>query len=170
LSIIQNPKMWSSTSTTYKKNQILTWDMAPCQDFLDDEINTGSRTENKLEVEGLVGFEPTTRGLKGRCSNLLSYRPANIAASSSYSFLFCGKITPYIIWNLTKKSSRDKDLELLAKVLQWSLLKRLAYVLQRLWHIWVINSIIAGYSCLRVFVYVAIKIFQVFNLAHNNII
>ena len=26
-------------------------------------------------VEGPVGLEPTTRGLKGRCSNLLSYGP-----------------------------------------------------------------------------------------------
>ena len=26
-------------------------------------------------MEGLEGFEPSTRGLKGRCSNLLSYRP-----------------------------------------------------------------------------------------------
>jgi hypothetical protein len=27
-------------------------------------------------LEGPVGFEPTTRGLKGHCSNLLSYGPA----------------------------------------------------------------------------------------------
>jgi 5,10-methenyltetrahydrofolate synthetase len=27
-------------------------------------------------MEGLEGFEPSTRGLRGRCSNQLSYRPA----------------------------------------------------------------------------------------------
>jgi hypothetical protein len=32
----------------------------------------------KVEMEGPVGFEPTTRGLKGRCSNLLSYGPINM--------------------------------------------------------------------------------------------
>ncbi len=30
-------------------------------------------------LEGLVGFEPTTRGLRGHCSNQLSYRPVILA-------------------------------------------------------------------------------------------
>lgn len=29
-----------------------------------------------FSMEGPVGFEPTTRGLKGHCSNQLSYGPA----------------------------------------------------------------------------------------------
>jgi hypothetical protein len=28
-------------------------------------------------LEGLEGLEPSTRGLRGRCSNQLSYRPVN---------------------------------------------------------------------------------------------
>jgi hypothetical protein len=34
------------------------------------------QTAGLFFVEGPVGFEPTTRGLKGHCSNLLSYGPA----------------------------------------------------------------------------------------------
>ena len=45
-------------------------------------------------VEGPVGLEPTTRSLKGYCSNRLSYGPA-----------FAGELTPYIICYLPKKSN-----------------------------------------------------------------
>jgi hypothetical protein len=44
-------------------------------------------------VEGPPGLEPGTRGLKGLCSNQLSYGPA-----------FAGKITPYIICYLPEMS------------------------------------------------------------------
>jgi hypothetical protein len=47
-------------------------------------------------MEGPVGLEPTTRGLKGRCSNQLSYGPACINT---------GNLTPYIICFLAEKST-----------------------------------------------------------------
>lgn len=34
-----------------------------------------------MVLEGLVGFEPTTRGLRVRCSNQLSYRPKSASVS-----------------------------------------------------------------------------------------
>lgn len=49
-----------------------------------------------LFMEGPVGLEPTTRGLKGRCSNQLSYGPV---------YMYTGNLTPYIICFLTKKST-----------------------------------------------------------------
>lgn len=45
-------------------------------------------------LEGPVGFEPTTRGLKGHCSNRLSYGPTVLWV-----------LTDYIIPVLAKKST-----------------------------------------------------------------
>jgi hypothetical protein len=44
-------------------------------------------------MEGPLGFEPRTRGLKGHCSNQLSYGPVKQA------------VTDYIILILAKKST-----------------------------------------------------------------
>jgi hypothetical protein len=44
-------------------------------------IENTRRKGRALSLEGLEGLEPSTRGLRGRCSNQLSYRPA-IAGST----------------------------------------------------------------------------------------
>ena len=36
---------------------------------------SGRKTDHKLHMVSREGFEPSTPGLKGPCSNLLSYRP-----------------------------------------------------------------------------------------------
>jgi hypothetical protein len=56
-------------------------------------------------LEGPVGFEPTTRGLKGRCSNLLSYGPI-------FGFAKNGKtISGVIILKTERKVNQAQCLE-----------------------------------------------------------
>ena len=70
-----------------------------------------------------MGFEPTTRGLKGRCSNLLSYGPSSelnglvparkilFSRSAPWARILRvannleGQLTPYIIYFFDQKST-----------------------------------------------------------------
>jgi hypothetical protein len=68
-----------------------------------------------MVVEGPVRFELTTRGLKGRCSNRLSYGPgypqggragplrSGVPIMARF-FPVIGKLTPYIIRIFVEKS------------------------------------------------------------------
>gem|GEM_PF-1777734 len=51
----------------------------------DYKSNIKTRHKVGFLLVGQLGFEPRTRGLKGPCSNQLSYRPKSVAEPSYYT-------------------------------------------------------------------------------------